>query len=372
LAYQSPYHIIHYFGTEDLSEDPGLRRLQKKFMAEFNLPGNSFLTINRTEYSKDDVLKLIDDLRDLPFSALHQTIFKHREVLRFFEDPKSPVQLTEVISFMDTMVAHADNNKLQELLLEALQEKAKHHLSTHNYKAHREQGVLIHYLEEYQEMRLYETIRKQLFSLMYVLSSYHEKKIKAFNFEVKLSSDVSFIWSEDFIEFLNDLPGAFHDVEQALNESLLYFVSYCYNHYDLSARFYYKLIDALLQLESLDRYTRNQLYDYRDEIATREEKEAAEAYDMVREPVGAKYPVAEQQPEMSCERQAKIQKRLNREFLEVKIIKSIALLMGVCAILGGVLAPMTKLSLGLLTAALVLLFVLILCWIKTFFKKTNT
>jgi hypothetical protein len=373
LAYSSPFHIIHYFGTEDLSEDPEFRRLQKKFMAEFNLPGNSFLTINRVEHSKDDILRIIDSLRELPFTSLHRSVFEHAETLHFFEEPKAPVRITEVMSFLDAMTTHADYSNLQELLLDALQENTKHNLSVHNYKAHRENSVLTNYLQEYQEIRLYETIRKQLFSLMYVLSSYHEKKIKATDVESKLSEDIGFLWTNDFIEFMNDLPEEFYEVEQALNESLLYFVIYCYNHYILSSAFHYRFIDAVLQLESLDRYTRNQLYDYRDRISDAEEQERRQLKEIVREPdKGHIYLAPADKKEMSGERKAKLQKRLDREFMEVRIVKAMAVIMGACAVLGGVLAPLTKLSLGLLMTALALLFILILFWIKTFFKKTNS
>lgn len=339
-------------------------------MAEFNLPGNSFLTINREEYSKDDILKIIEDLRELSFTSLHQTIFGHPETLRFFEDPKAPVQLTEVMTFLDGMITHADNGKLQELLLEAMQENTKYTLSVHDYKVHRENSILANYLEKYQEIRLYETIRKQLFSLIYSLSSYHEKRIKAADVEGKLSGDFGFLWTGDFIEFMNELPEEFYEVEQAINESLLYFVIYCYNHYRLPSAFYYQLIDSLLELESLDRYTRNQLYEYRHKITFEETEARRQVREIVREPDNDHIYIAPaDKTEMTEERKAKLQKRLNRELLEVRVVKTIAVLTGICVVLGGIFFPVTKISVGFFLTASGLFFVLVLFWVKTFFKK---
>ena len=346
--YRSPLHIVNYFTSEDEPADTyDFLRLQKKFIAEFNLPGNLYLTINGIEHSKDDILKIIEELKGQQFMYLHRAIFHNKEILLFFEEPTRPASMENLVMFFDTLKTNSDYSHLQELLRDALYDRFKHYLSSNDYTTYKEYSRLSKYLEPFQKLQLYEVIRKHLLNLIYFLSSYHDKRIRAFNFEVKLATDVAFIYEKNISDFLNDLPKEFEELNLSVNEALFHFIKYCYDYYELSPEFYYKTIDEVMRINNLNAFIRGRLYYYKDmmreldnqvgyipppssprgmdnsaSIAEEWERQTKEAESRPRE--------SETQRQEKERRKAKT---LNRELGSIKIINSSLVLMVIFIIL---------------------------------------
>ncbi|MES2133182.1 MAG: hypothetical protein V4506_12625 [Bacteroidota bacterium] len=321
-------------------------------MAEFNLPGNVYLTINGIEHSKDDILKIIEDLKGQQFMYLHRAIFHNKEILLFFEEPTKPASMESLVMFFDTLKTNPDYSRLQELLRDALNERFKHYLSSNDYIAYKEYSRLNKYLEPFQKMQLYEVIRKHLLNLIYFLSSYHDKRIRTFDFEVKLKTDVAFIYEKNISDFLNDLPKEFEELNIAVNEALFHFIKYCYDYYELSPEFYYKTIDEVMRINNLNTFIRGRLYYYKDMIRELDNQlryipppsspRGMDNSASIAEEWERQTKEAESRPrESEAQRQEKERRRtktINREFRSVKIINSSLMLMVIFIILAFIMA----------------------------------
>ncbi len=91
MHYQSPLHKINAIAIAiDYKGDriDGLR-LRKQLFAELDISKNISIVINGDEFSKDDIIKLIDSYLLIDDLALHEFIYKNKEVLHFLENEKS-------------------------------------------------------------------------------------------------------------------------------------------------------------------------------------------------------------------------------------------------------------------------------------------
>lgn len=92
--YESPLHIISDYSLDVAPaqlETANLLRLRKRLLAEFDLTDQPTLQINGRPYTKDEVIKQLDQLLDNPLSNMHLFIFKHKELLDFLENNESDV-----------------------------------------------------------------------------------------------------------------------------------------------------------------------------------------------------------------------------------------------------------------------------------------
>ncbi len=372
LPYRSPYHVVHYFGDPDPAEDPELKRLQKKFIAEFNLLDSPFLRIHDTEYSKHSILQILDELRTLPPDNMHRAIYSHASALSLFEHPKEDIDIKGIQVFMSKEATVSYHKELQELLLAALQERTKYLLSQFRYGSYLEQDILPHYLQAYQQEELNMTVKQHLVDLIRFLGSLQDHHIQSDGLEAKLKEDLAFIMTADFIDFMDSLSEDFEEHEQLLYKALVYFVDYCIRHYHLSPAFYYTIIDQLLNLRGLTKESRSILNYcvYEVEMKEREEQGLPKEIRPVpgeheQLPAGS---VASQ--EMSAERKELLRKYKAREFLFTRIMQGMGISILVLMVTGGILHPFYKLSMTILLLALYLLFALLGLWaVKGFFIK---
>ncbi len=372
LPYRSPYHIMYYFGAFDPEEDPGLKRLQKKFIAEFNLLDSPFLRINDTEYSKHSILQSLDELRALRPDNMHRAIFSHAAALSFFGHPKVLPDHSGLKAFLDSVSKAPYFKEVQELLLSALQESSKHVLSQHQYRSYLGQAGWGSYLQAYQQEELQQVVKTHIAGLVKFLVHWHEHQIRLQEVEAKLNEDLAFLMTDDFIDFMNSLSEDFEQHEQALNKSFVYFIDYCFQNYNLSPGFYYKLIDHLLNLEGLEKGLRQILNRFRFDVHIAEMKEREIIRQIVREPGEVQQPLVLPAAgiEMSEERKALLRKNMAREFLFTRIMKGIGISILVLMVTGGILHPFYHLSMSILLLALLLLVVLLGLWaLKGFFTK---
>lgn len=87
MTYQSPLHILESLDIkpDDLNPE-GITRLRKKLLAEFNLSTEITIQIKDKSYTKDEVLKLIDKLKNLESLGIHKFIFERKKLLNWLED----------------------------------------------------------------------------------------------------------------------------------------------------------------------------------------------------------------------------------------------------------------------------------------------
>jgi hypothetical protein len=63
MTYQSPLHILDSLHiTPDELTPEGITRLRKKLLAEFSLTSDITIEVNGQSYTKDEILKVIDQL----------------------------------------------------------------------------------------------------------------------------------------------------------------------------------------------------------------------------------------------------------------------------------------------------------------------
>lgn len=88
MAYQSPLHILEALNlSPDSLQASDIGRLRKKLMADFTLSQDITITIGNAEYSKDEVIKLLDNLAGLRQLDAHLAIFRNEDLLHFCEFP---------------------------------------------------------------------------------------------------------------------------------------------------------------------------------------------------------------------------------------------------------------------------------------------
>lgn len=369
--YRSPYHILYYFGAFDPAEDPDLTRLQKKFIGEFNLSESPFLSINGTEHSKHSILQILDELRTLRPDNVHGAIFSDAAALSFFGHPKEHIDVKGIQVFMSGEASSSYHKELQELLLEALQERTKHLLAQFRYGSYLDQDILPHYLQAYQQEELNLTVKQHLVDLIRFFASWHDTHIRSDELEAKLNEDLSFLMTADFVDFMDSLSEDFEEHEQVLYKTLIYFIDHCIRHYQLSPGFYYTLIDQLLNLRGLTKENRSILnyYVYELEMNGRKEKGYPEE-DMPTPDADEQQHSSEPGQEMNEARKALLQKTMAREYLFTRIMKGMGISILVLMVTGGILHPFYKLSMTILLLALYLLFTLLGLWaVKGFFIK---
>ena len=82
MTYQSPLHILdsRHITPDELTPE-GITRLRKKLLAEFSLSSDITIDVNGQAYTKDAILKVIDQLKEVDNLVLHKAIFSRKPLL---------------------------------------------------------------------------------------------------------------------------------------------------------------------------------------------------------------------------------------------------------------------------------------------------
>jgi hypothetical protein len=88
MSYKSPLYILESLdiSPDDLSAE-ALVRVRKKILADFNLNNTVEISIGNKKYTKDEVLKAIDSLKEIKDIDSHKLIFKSKKILNWLENP---------------------------------------------------------------------------------------------------------------------------------------------------------------------------------------------------------------------------------------------------------------------------------------------
>jgi hypothetical protein len=171
MTYQSPLHLLDSLGIspEELNAD-GISRLRKKLLAEFNLTNEITINLNNKFYTKDTILKQIDQLKEIDDLPVHKAIFERKMLLNWMENPQKyglPIDDVKAI-----LVQFKEINWLHQSI---------------------KKGIEFHINEAYKSKNFNSVIRS--FSAVYVLSEQYQYEI----------------WDELYTKITNTIQ----DIEQA-------------------------------------------------------------------------------------------------------------------------------------------------------------
>lgn len=202
MTYKSPLHIVKNLSDDESFEinQANLVRLRKKLLADLNLSGDITLNVNGKSYSKDEIIKTIDQLLDAPDLLLHEFIYNHSFLLRYLEDETLSLNPA---AYKELVIPEDLQEKLNHLLYERIQLDLKKNISSRKFTPAKLTLRIIPFLpEQYQEL-LYEdlnasltTLHSFLYEIEHSISLSHKKEIQ-------------FLSYASWAEFLNDLPDEF-------------------------------------------------------------------------------------------------------------------------------------------------------------------
>jgi len=209
MTYQSPLHIIKGIAGDDAFEinDDNLIRLRKRLLAELNLSGETTITVNKKSYSKDEIIKTIDQLLGNPDITLHDFIFRHVFLLRYLEDES---MVLHPHTYSEFFVPKELQDKLNALLYERFILQFKKGVSTRAF-THAQQAItLMGYLTDDLKIMCYEEAHRTLHTLNTFLYELEH------NITLNNKRDIQFLSFDSFANFLNALPEEFEEIKYDL------------------------------------------------------------------------------------------------------------------------------------------------------------
>jgi hypothetical protein len=239
-------------------------------LAEFNLQAETVLRINGEEYSKDTILKVLQELKGLNNLRVHEAIYTHPEVLGFLENPLANVNTYEHITEFCEQVKEKDYySEFQPLLLGALELRLKKYLNQGQYQEYPKLTVLYNYLTVSGICQLHETARRHLFSLKELTEKFLNTPVIAINLSVKITSDFAFLFKRSFIDFFNQLSADSETEQAELLEVLCRLVYFCRENSSIQLYIQLEMLESLLKIWHMDAETRKWLEWYKKEIIKR-------------------------------------------------------------------------------------------------------
>jgi hypothetical protein len=238
MSYQSPLHILKSLNLspDDLDSD-NLNRLRKKLLAEFNLTHEITIEINDVKYTKDEILKSIDKLKEIDDFAVHKAIFERKMLLNWMENPKNkPFAASEAKNVLEKYVE-----------IDWLNENIK-------------KGLLIHISHCYKNKEFPKIT--QLLPVVYLLKEAYRydvwdvlydcltSTIEQIKYAVKLPNvyknkvQFGYISHSYWTDFLNALPNGFQDL---INSYIVYTANYIVKIQNHDTEFAYDVSYQLCQ-----------------------------------------------------------------------------------------------------------------------------
>lgn len=218
MAYQSPLHII---SALDLSPNDiqvsDLKRLQKKIMAEFTLSQEITIRIGNAEYSKDDVIKLLDELAGLQQIDSHLAIFRNSEILKFCEFPEVSASNTLVNSISNFAEDKETPSMARIILGEALLEALAVSIKKREFSS----ALIWHALIQKQfsdfTEQLQEVIVLQFIDLEEMIEAVDEVNYSQANIE----KSVHFLTQDDWVDYLNFCIDEYREIIESFVNSII-------------------------------------------------------------------------------------------------------------------------------------------------------
>ncbi|QMW06219.1 hypothetical protein [Spirosoma foliorum] len=200
MPYQSPLHLLDSLQIEPDQLNPaGLVQLRKKLLAEFNLTPAITIAIGDKQYTKDEALKAIDQLKEIQHLDDHASIFQDKPLLAWLENPT--MALFPYKSIIDLHWSGHSNDFCDEILADALQPYCSFLLKQRRFSPLKEPLSVTFSLPIHYQYGILEVIYEQLEDI----NSLIDEAKKAPNFKQDQAT-FGFILYDDWPDFLNSLP----------------------------------------------------------------------------------------------------------------------------------------------------------------------
>ena len=241
MEYRSPIRLItHAAEPIDTFSQQTIARTRKKILAEMALQDDQLLLEN-ISYAKNDVISLLNGITSEEIWKVHCAIYAHPALLAFLEE------------------GHFDADEFKEMYLMLLPVSDSFITYVWRYFAfsfNEVSGVLIRQedfailsnLLDYQAFVLpehthegFQKIRIYLDELIHLLKNLSWEKFQ------RDESQLHFIFSEDWISFMNKLPGSFATIR---DELVIHILNVIFRFQKKATWFYlFKACESLQQLE---------------------------------------------------------------------------------------------------------------------------
>lgn len=253
MSYQSPLHIL-----KSLNIDPNnlvledINRLRKKILAEFSLSTDIKIEINERFYSKDEVLKIIDQLKDIDNLQLQKEIFKTKSVLNWLENPNKYVLPKDLLN--DLLNSYDLNKWFQNIIQEATLEYVKLNFKKKLFEKNKIALDLLNSLDEEYRYQVYDYIYLEIQQVIEeIVKTLNSGKIKFH--KTSLGFMLSPIWSN----FLNNLPNYFEAIRNNYCWTITDYISTIANK---DKEWAYEISAQLCQINCDDSIKKDILYNH--------------------------------------------------------------------------------------------------------------
>jgi hypothetical protein len=204
MPYQSPLHILDSLELEpDQINTEGLNRLRKKLLAEFSLNPAVTINIKGKAYTKDEILKTIDSLKETDNLAGHQHIFQNKNLLNWLENP-TKVVMVPLKELKNLIIEKLEDSFLLDKIEAALYDKIKDSVRKRDFKATESPMCVVEALPFYHSTEIYDFLYSELQSITETIEAARETPNVAED-----QKTFGFITFSDWTDFLNNLPDDF-------------------------------------------------------------------------------------------------------------------------------------------------------------------
>ncbi len=206
MPYQSPLHILDTLDIEpDQINTEGLNRLRKKLLAEFSLNPTVTINIKGTAYTKDQILKTIDILKETDNLVGHRYIFERKRLLNWLENP---IKVTMPVQELKATIEEKQADEFMLSTIEtALLEKTKRSVRKRDFKATESPLSVVKMLPFYYSTQIYDCLYDELQSII--------ETIEAARVKPNVPEDkkiFGFVTNKDWTDLLNNLPDYFEEL----------------------------------------------------------------------------------------------------------------------------------------------------------------
>ncbi|MES2619014.1 MAG: hypothetical protein V4613_14140 [Bacteroidota bacterium] len=215
MNYQSPLYILDDFEIDVKTINfEEIVRLRKKLLAEFNLSGETTIAIKNKQYTKDEVIKQIDALKNLDDLETHILLFRNPELLNFCENPKKAHNPAKVLkAFFDKPEI---TEKCKQIIVDAELQALKYHLNNLDFLWPHE---IIKFFNRTGYLYADEASNIIDANLLYLVDYIDE--INEDNYAEQDQARMRFLKTLDFYFFLNEMQEDFFDIRDSIAGSII-------------------------------------------------------------------------------------------------------------------------------------------------------
>ena len=206
MTYKSPLHILDslHITPNELTPE-GITRLRKKLLAEFSLSSDITIDVNGQAYTKDEILKVIDQLKEVDNLVLHKAIFSRKPLLDWLENPQKgffPQDLAQ-----EVLDENLENDFYQNMLQSALANYVKFHFKKRHFIQLQKTVPFIANLQKEYRYEVYDVLSTEIQVIIEEIKNARKKP------NVKKDKEIfGFISEPQWTDFLNDLPDIFEGI----------------------------------------------------------------------------------------------------------------------------------------------------------------